>query len=111
MFNSTVKYLMASLIFCTENNTYRGNWTTEGCKLNTGKSNIISGQFVCECTHLTNFAVMVVSLTITFFFFSVLIVVNTSIHVSILHLNHVTYFITLLLKYYTRLVCTFCLLI
>ena len=83
MFNSTVKYLMVSLIFCTENNTYRGNWTTEGCKLNIGKSNIISGQFICECTHLTNFAVIVVSLAIKYFIsIDSCKYINTCVHIT-----------------------------
>ena len=41
------------------NNT-RGNWTTEGCTLRQGHDFMENGTFICECTHLTNFAVLVV---------------------------------------------------
>lgn len=35
----------------------RGNWTTRGCKLESDNDGIIT----CSCTHLTNFAVILVS--------------------------------------------------
>ena len=37
-----------------------GNWTTEGCRLADETNGIIS----CECDHLTNFGVLVVSIKI-----------------------------------------------
>ncbi len=47
-------------IFFVENNSYRGNWSLEGCSMNMEESNTTSGIFVCECSHLTNFAVLMV---------------------------------------------------
>ena len=38
------------------NNSTRGNWTTEGCQLMMTNGST----FICECNHLTNFAVLVV---------------------------------------------------
>lgn len=40
-------------------NTTRGNWTTKGCDLKIMHKE--NATFVCECNHLTNFAVLVVS--------------------------------------------------
>ena len=41
-------------------NVKRGNWTSTGCTLS--NVNNESGVFTCACNHLTNFAVLVVSL-------------------------------------------------
>ncbi len=35
----------------------RGNWTTNGCKLESDKDGVVT----CSCSHLTNFAVLLVS--------------------------------------------------
>ncbi len=40
-----------------------GNWTEKGCKL--ASYNTSTGEFQCECNHLTNFAVLVVSLIVS----------------------------------------------
>ncbi len=40
-------------------NISRGNWTEEGCKMK-GTDNETK-TYTCECNHLTNFAVLVVS--------------------------------------------------
>ena len=42
----------------------RGNWSESGCSLVEEESNTAVGKYVCECNHLTNFAVLVVSLQI-----------------------------------------------
>ena len=42
----------------------RGNWTAEGCKVGTVDEE--TGLITCECTHLTNFAILVVSLHASF---------------------------------------------
>ena len=36
----------------------RGNWSVEGCRL--ASENEQTGEVICECDHLTNFAVLVV---------------------------------------------------
>ena len=38
----------------------RGNWTNEGCKVMS--MNETTGEIVCRCNHLTNFAILVVRL-------------------------------------------------
>ena len=43
-------------------NTTRGNWTPDGCELVEENG----GVFTCHCNHLTNFAVLVVSLSSVF---------------------------------------------
>ena len=36
----------------------RGNWTSEGCET----ISLVDGVATCECNHLTNFAILVVSM-------------------------------------------------
>ena len=39
-----------------------GDWTTDGCKIINSESVDDTNTVKCNCTHLTNFAVLVVSL-------------------------------------------------
>ena len=50
--------LVISALICVH--LGNGNWTDEGCLL--VNSSTSTGEFICECDHLTNFAVLVVSI-------------------------------------------------
>ena len=41
-----------------EANGGEGNWTTEGCET----IGLVDGVVTCQCNHLTNFAILVVSI-------------------------------------------------
>ena len=47
------------LILCSDSRLVNGRWNTKGCERNNSLSN--STHTVCECTHLTNFAILLSS--------------------------------------------------
>ena len=47
------------LISCSDSRLVNGRWNTTGCERNDSLSN--STHTVCECTHLTNFAILLSS--------------------------------------------------
>ena len=51
-----------NILYIADENSSIGNWSTEGCDLNKQLSDIRAGTYVCECTHLSNFAMLLVSL-------------------------------------------------
>ena len=62
---STCTYILARYkraVCIKQNNLFilggRGNWTTNGCI--TKKDNLTSNRIECQCSHLTNFAILVV---------------------------------------------------